>query len=56
MAELFSAADVSFRQAVAEDVVEIVALLTDDALGVGREGTDLAPYYAAFAAIQADAG
>lgn len=56
MTELFSAAGVSFRQAVADDVVGIVALLTDDALGAGREGTNLAPYYAAFAAIQADAG
>ncbi len=42
------------RRAAADDVPAIVALLTDDVLGAGREGTDLAPYEAAFAAVDAD--
>ena len=33
----------------------VVALLADDILGRGREGTDLAPYLAAFEAMQAEA-
>jgi GNAT superfamily N-acetyltransferase len=42
------------RRAAADDVPAIVALLTDDVLGAGREGTDPAPYEAAFAAVDAD--
>ena len=45
------------RRAAAEDVAAIVALLADDDIGAGREAApdaDLAPYRAAFAAIDAD--
>ena len=43
------------RRARAEDVPAIVALLADDALGATRESPDdLAPYQAAFKAIDAD--
>lgn len=47
-------ADIHFRPATAADVPEVVALLADDVLGAGREGTDMAPYLAAFAAMQAE--
>ncbi len=43
-----------FTRATREDVPALVALLADDPLGAGREGTDLAPYLAAFAAVDAD--
>lgn len=36
------------------DVPELVALLRDDALGRAREGDDLGPYEAAFAAVDRD--
>ncbi|PWW25109.1 acetyltransferase (GNAT) family protein [Geodermatophilus normandii] len=42
------------RRATADDLPAIVALLTDDPLGAGRESADLAPYRAAFAAVDAD--
>ncbi len=42
------------RLATREDVPAIVALLSDDALGAGREGHDLAPYLAAFDEIAAN--
>ena len=42
-----------FRLATVEDVPAIVALLADDPLGQGREGADLAPYLAAFRALEA---
>jgi GNAT superfamily N-acetyltransferase len=43
------------RRARAEDVPAIVALLADDALGAQRETPDdLAPYHAAFKAVDAD--
>jgi len=42
------------RRAHADDVPAIVTLLTDDVLGAGREVADLAPYEAAFAAVDAD--
>ncbi|WP_109776538.1 GNAT family N-acetyltransferase [Quadrisphaera granulorum] len=46
------------RQAVANDVARIVALLADDQLGVARDGAadadELEPYLRAFAAIDAD--
>lgn len=43
------------RPARAEDVPAIVALLADDALGAQRETPgDLAPYHAAFKAVDAD--
>lgn len=45
---------VIFRDAAREDVVSIVAMLADDALGQAREGSDLAPYLAAFDAIVAN--
>lgn len=45
---------VLFRLAVAPDLSGIVALLSDDDLGRGREGADLSPYARAFAAIEAD--
>lgn len=44
----------SFRRATPEDLPAIVALLRDDALGATREHTDLRPYEAAFADIDAD--
>ncbi|THD84828.1 GNAT family N-acetyltransferase [Aliigemmobacter aestuarii] len=43
-----------FRDAIAEDVPAIAALLADDPLGQGREGADMAPYRAAFAALSAN--
>lgn len=36
------------------DIADIVALLRDDEIGAGREGTDLAPYEAAFELVDAD--
>ena len=47
---------VSFREAGREDVAAVVALLSDDALGSARESADLAPYLAAFEAMQAEGG
>lgn len=44
---------VIFRDATRADVPAIVALLTDDPLGQGREGSAMAPYLAAFDAIMA---
>ncbi|NYE96490.1 GNAT superfamily N-acetyltransferase [Psychromicrobium silvestre] len=60
MAELFTTAlfttpsGVSFRRATAADVPRIVQILIADQLGVSREGGDLAPYLAAFEAIDGD--
>lgn len=51
--------EISFRDATADDLPEIVRLLADDALGAQRERyTDPLPpaYRDAFAAIQAQAG
>ncbi|SFP76054.1 Acetyltransferase (GNAT) family protein [Geodermatophilus dictyosporus] len=45
---------VVLRRAGADDVAAMVALLADDVLGAGRETADLAPYEAAFAAVDAD--
>jgi GNAT superfamily N-acetyltransferase len=45
---------VVFRRAVPEDLPAIVALLTDDDLGAGREAADLEPYAVAFAEIDGD--
>jgi GNAT superfamily N-acetyltransferase len=45
-----------FREARREDVAGIVAMLADDILGKGRETADLAPYLAAFDAMQAETG
>ena len=45
---------VQLRRAVAADLPALVALLAADPLGSGREGTDLAPYARAFAAVDAD--
>ncbi|MEI4272756.1 GNAT family N-acetyltransferase [Klenkia sp. LSe6-5] len=42
------------RRAAADDVPALVALLTDDPLGRSRETTDLGPYRAAFAEVDAD--
>ena len=42
---------IRWRAAVADDVPAVVALPADDMLGQAREGTDLAPYQAAFAAM-----
>lgn len=41
-----------WREATAADVPAVVAMLADDMLGHAREGTDLAPYLAAFAEMQ----
>lgn len=45
---------VQFRPAERPDVPAVLALLTDDALGVAREGADLSSYLAAFDAMQAE--
>lgn len=46
---------VIFREATADDLAAVVALLADDMLGRGRERPDdLAPYRAAFEEIVAD--
>ncbi|WP_245794329.1 GNAT family N-acetyltransferase [Geodermatophilus nigrescens] len=42
------------RRMVAADLPAVVALLTDDVLGAGRETADPAPYERAFAAVDAD--
>lgn len=47
-------ADVVVTRATREDVADIAALLRDDVIGAGREGTDLTPYLAAFDAVDAD--
>ena len=47
-------ARLTFRPATPADVAEVVALLTDDPLGMTRESTELAPYLAAFDAMQAE--
>ncbi|MBW1598686.1 GNAT family N-acetyltransferase [Streptomyces sp. JJ38] len=47
--------DLTIRPATADDIVDIVAMLADDALGAQRESPDdLTPYRTAFAAIAAD--
>ncbi|GEK70066.1 GNAT family N-acetyltransferase [Paracoccus denitrificans] len=48
-------ATVAFREARRDEVPAILALLRDDMLGQGREGDDLAPYLAAYDAMQAEA-
>ena len=45
---------VTVSRATRDDVADVVALLRDDEIGAGREGTDLAPYEAAFALVDAD--
>ena len=40
-----------FREAVEADLSSIVALLSDDILGQGREGVDLEDYRKAFRAL-----
>lgn len=45
-----------FRPATRDDVAQIVVLLGDDLLGKTRETPDLAPYLAAFDAMQTEAG
>lgn len=45
-----------FRHAQRADVPQIVAMLADDVLGQGREGANLAPYYAAFDQIAQEPG
>ncbi len=45
-----------FRTARRQDVPAIVALLSDDILGAGREAEDMAPYLAAFDLMQAEPG
>jgi GNAT superfamily N-acetyltransferase len=45
-----------FRPATRDDVPAIVALLTDDELGAARESDDLAPYLAAFDALEGETG
>ncbi|WP_413876740.1 N-acetyltransferase family protein [Albidovulum sp.] len=45
---------IRFRDATREDVPAVVALLAEDTLGATREGTDLAPYLAAFDTMQAE--
>ncbi|PYE84078.1 GNAT family N-acetyltransferase [Pseudoroseicyclus aestuarii] len=43
-----------FREARAGDVPAIVAMLAEDSVAAGREGTEMAPYLAAFARLAAD--
>lgn len=43
-----------FRAAVRDEVPAIAALLLDDILGAGRETNDMARYFAAFDAVQAE--
>ncbi|KRS13128.1 acetyltransferase [Roseovarius atlanticus] len=45
---------IRFREAGEPDVAAVVALLSDDMLGQGREGADLAHYEAAFARMQSE--
>ncbi len=45
---------VRLRRAVAGDVPALVRLMSDDEISAGRETTDMAPYEAAFARIDAD--
>jgi GNAT superfamily N-acetyltransferase len=45
---------IRFRDATRQDVPAVVALLAEDTLGATREGTDLAPYLAAFDTMQAE--
>lgn len=45
-----------WRLATRDDVAAVVALLADDALGTTRESADLAPYLAAYDAMQDEAG
>lgn len=45
-----------WREATRVDVPAVVALLADDVLGQGRESADLAPYLAAFDAMQDEGG
>ncbi len=47
---------VTFREARREDVPQVLALLVDDVLGQGREGVDIAPYLAAYDAMQSEGG
>lgn len=56
MEDLAKLADgITLREAVPDDLPEVVALLAADQLGVHREAADdLEPYRAAFAAITAD--
>ena len=49
-------AALTFRLATRADVTAVVALLADDVLGRGRESGQLAPYLAAFDAMQAEGG
>lgn len=49
-------AALTFRPATRADVPAVVALLADDVLGRGRESAELAPYLAAFDAMQAEGG
>lgn len=47
--------DVTIRRATVADLAQIVALLADDEIGVGRESPDdLTPYQHAFDAIESD--
>ncbi|MGN7869252.1 aminoalkylphosphonic acid N-acetyltransferase [Paracoccus haematequi] len=47
---------VRFRPAHRDDIPAVAALLADDILGRTREGADMAPYLAAFDAMQAQGG
>ena len=49
-------AALTFRPVTRADVPALVALLADDVLGRGRESAELAPYLAAFDAMQAEGG
>jgi len=44
----------SFREATAEDLPDVLALMTDDVLGSRREGLDIEHYRLAFERIQSE--
>ena len=46
--------NVAFREATVDDLPDVLALMTDDVLGAGREGADFAQYRAAFDRMQGE--
>ena len=46
--------NVAFREATLDDLPDVLALMTDDVLGAGREGADFAHYRAAFDRMQGE--
>lgn len=46
--------NVAFREATVDDLPDVLALMTDDVLGAGREGADFAHYRATFDRMQGE--